>query len=109
MLAVGLITALAAPSFAAESMMAAGKPMSMTMKPGETMAVMPNGMTMMMPPMKADTAAMKADMDMMMKAAKPMDKCMIMMMGKDGKMYMMDDMKMADGKMACESMSMMKK
>ena len=100
-LAVGLITAVAAPSFAAESMMAANHN-SMMMKPGETMAVMPNGMTMMMPPMKAD-------MDMMMKAAKPMDKCMIMMMGKDGKMYMMDDMKMADGKMACESMSMMKK
>jgi hypothetical protein len=33
---------------------------------------------------------------------------MIFMMGKDGKMYMMDDMKMKDGKMACQEMSMMK-
>jgi hypothetical protein len=30
------------------------------------------------------------------------------MMGKDGKMYMVDDMKMADGKMACAEMSKMK-
>jgi hypothetical protein len=29
-------------------------------------------------------------------------------MGKDGKMYMVDDMKMADGKMACDAMAKMK-
>jgi len=75
---------------------------SMMLKPGESVVVMPNGDTMMMP-------AMKGEMDpAMMKAAMPMDDCMIMMMGTDHKMHMMHDMKMSNGKMACETMSMMK-
>jgi hypothetical protein len=41
--------------------------------------------------------------------AKPMDKAMIMMMGTDGKMYMMEDTMMPDGKMASDSMMMMAK
>jgi hypothetical protein len=104
-LAALVFTAIAVPAFAADSMMAGNQ--SMMMKPGETVMMMPNGQTMMMPAMKADTDAMKANMDAMIKAAKPMDACMIMMMGTDGKMYMMDDMKMPDGKMACDSMSKM--
>ena len=97
-----LVATAAVPSFAADSMMMASSNHSMMMKSGETMMVMPSGQTMMMAPMKGpmDPA--------MMKAATPLDKCMIFMMGKDGKMYMMDDMKMKDGKMACEEMSMMK-
>lgn len=75
---------------------------TMTMAPG---AMKPDGTTMMMPPMTGDMAAQD---DAMMKSATPMTGCMIMMMGKDGKM-MMQDMKMADGKMACDEMSMMKK
>lgn len=97
-----LIAAAALPSFAAESMMMASGNHSMMMKSGETIMVMPSGQTMMMAPMKG---AMDAGM---MKMAAPLDKCMIFMMGKDGKMYMMDDMKMKDGKMACDEMSMMK-
>jgi len=96
-----LILTAVAPSFAASSMMAAGDH-SMMMKSGESMMIMPSGQTMMMAPMKGEMDAG------MMKAAKPLDKCMIFMMGKDGKMYMVEDMKMKDGKMACEEMSMMK-
>jgi hypothetical protein len=92
------------PAFAAASMMSGGSMTagshSMMLKPGESVVVMPNGDTMMMPAMKADPA--------MMKAAMPMDDCMIMMMGTDHKMHMMHDMKMANGKMACDAMMMMK-
>ena len=85
----------AVPSLAMEAM--AGQ--SMMMKPGETMMMMPNGMTATMP-------ASDQPMDpAMMQSAKPMENCMIMMMGADGKMYMSEDMKLADGKMACESMA----
>jgi hypothetical protein len=93
MFAMGAIASLfIAPVLAAEPVM---------LKPGASMMVMPNGQTMM-------TAPMTGDMDPAMKsAAKPMDKCMIMMMGTDGKMYMMEDMAMADGKMACDTMSKM--
>ncbi len=109
-LALLVAASLAAPAFAAtmaSSSMMMSSSHGMMMKPGETMMMMPNGQTMMMPAMKPTTPAMKSDMDAMMKTAKPMDACMIMMMGKDGKMYMMDDMKMPDGKMACASMSKM--
>ena len=41
--------------------------------------------------------------------ATPMDKCMILMMGADHKMHMLEDMKMANGKMVCgDAMGMMK-
>jgi hypothetical protein len=97
-----LLAASCAPAFAADSMgMNSG---SMMMKPGDTMMMKPDGTTMMMP---ADPS-MKMDSGMMA-SAMPMDGCMIMMMGKDGKMMMMKDMKMADGKMACDEMSMIKK
>lgn len=70
------------------------------MKKGEVLMVMPDGRTM-------DTERMKTEE--MIKSAKPMDSCVIMMMGTDGKMYMANDMKMADGKMACEAAMMKKK
>ena len=89
----GIMAGAAAPAFALEMMM---------MKQGETMMVMPTGEMGTMPAMDA---AISAEM---MKMAKPMDKCVMMMMGSDGKMYMVEDMKMANGMMACESMKMAK-
>jgi hypothetical protein len=76
----GVVAILAAPAMAAESMMGS---MSM-MKGGETVAVMPDGHmgTMMM-----NDAKMTADW---MKMAKPLDHCMMMMAGADGKMYVVD-------------------
>lgn len=83
----GLATVAAAPAFAAGGMM----------KKGETVMVMPDGrMDRMMHTDKMMT-------DAMMKNAKPMDGCVMMMMGADGKMYMANDMKMSNGKMACPS------
>jgi len=110
-LACALIVAVAGPALAAEKMssgammsggsMTTGKTSSTMLKPGEAVVVMPNGDTMMMPAMKADAG--------MMKMATPMDKCMILMMGADHKMHMLEDMKMANGKMVCgDAMGMMK-
>ena len=97
-----LLAATSAPAFAMDAMaMSSG---SMMMKPGDSMMMKPDGTTMMVP---ADPS-MKMDAGVMA-AAKPLDACMILMMGKDGKMMMVPDMKMADGKMACDEMSMMKK
>ena len=105
-LAVVLASTIAAPAFAADSMMSSNSMMSanhgMMMKKGETMLVMPNGQTMTM--MSQGGAGEMA----MMKDAKPLDKCTILMMGKDGKMYMGEDMKMSNGKMLCDDMAMMK-
>lgn len=91
--AAALATVAAAPAFAAETMM----------RKGETVMMMPNGQMARM--MHTD----KAMTDAMMKDAKPMDGCVMMMMGSDGKMYMANDMQMANGKMACESAMKMKK
>ncbi|MBN9058694.1 MULTISPECIES: hypothetical protein [Kaistia] len=91
--AAALATAATAPAFAAETMM----------RKGETVMMMPNGQMARM--MHTD----KAMTDAMMKDAKPMDGCVMMMMGSDGKMYMANDMQMANGKMACESAMKMKK
>lgn len=87
--AAALMTVVASPAFAMETMM---------MKKGETAMVMPNGEMATMPMMDPKMAKM------MMKGAKPMKHGMIMMMGEDGKMYMMEDMKMPDGMMASEAM-----
>ena len=65
-----------------------------------TMMVMPDGK---MATMKTMDDKM---MSMMKDQAKPMDKAVIMMMGTDGKMYMMEDTKMPDGKMMSDSMMM---
>jgi hypothetical protein len=75
----------------------------MTMKKGESVMIEPNGTATILPAMAPDPA-MKA-------AAKPLDKCVTLMMGDDGKMYMSEDMAMAmaGGKMACETIKSMEK
>ena len=74
-----LIASVAAPAIAATPMAT----MSM-MKGGEVMAIMPDGHmgTMMMTDAKA--------MDSMMKMAKPLDHCVMMMTDAKGKTYMVD-------------------
>ena len=75
---------------------------AMMMK-GSTMIVMPDGKTTTMPMMDDKMMGMAKD------KMKPMDHAMIMMMGSDGKMYMMEDTTMPDGKMMSDEMMMMKK
>lgn len=65
---------------------------------GEVLIMMPDGRM-------ADTDRMMTEA--MIKDAKPMDGCVILMRGADGKMYMSNDMKMADGKSACETVMTM--
>ena len=105
-LAAVLAAALAAPAFAADTMMSsnsmAAASHGVMMKKGETLLVMPNGETVTV--MSQGGAGETA----MMKVAKPLDKCTILMMGKDGKMYMAEDMKMSGGQMLCQDLSMMK-
>ena len=72
-----IMTAVSVPAFAAEM-----ATMSM-MKGGEVIAIMPDGH---MGTMMADSKASS----MMMGMAKPIDHCMMMMMGADGKSYMID-------------------
>jgi hypothetical protein len=92
LLAAACIMAATLPAFAADSM-----PMMSMMKAGETVAIMPDGHmgTMMSDAMAGDS---------MMKMAQPMDHCMMMMMGKDGKMYMVDTSS-ADSMKECEKMA----
>jgi hypothetical protein len=68
------------------------------MKGGEVIAVMPDGHmgTMMM-----TDAKMAADT---IKMAKPLDHCVMMITGADGKMYMVDTMG-ADGTKECEGIA----
>ena len=73
---------------------------SMMVEKGMTMMVMPDGR------MATVKAMDDKSMSMMKGMAKPMDKAVIMMMGADGKMYMMEDSKMPDGKMLSDSMMM---
>ena len=86
-----IMAATAIPAFAAESTMS-------MMKSGEVVAVMPNGQmgTMMM---TADKMTPE-----MMKMAKPLDHCVEIMMGTDGKMYMMDTSS-ADAMKGCEAIA----
>ena len=93
--AAGLFVAAAAvPAFADDAM---GASMSM-MKSGETVAIMPDGHmgTAMV------TDAMAADA--MMKMAKPIDHCMLIMMGHDGKLYSVDTTG-EQGMKSCEAMA----
>ena len=86
-----IMAAAAMPAFAAEM-----ATMSM-MKGGEVIAVMPDGH---MGTMMVDTKASS----MMMQMAKPIDHCMMMMMGADGKSYMIDTSS-ADSMKECEKMA----
>jgi len=98
MMVLGAAGIMAATAFGAAAMD------NMMMDKGMTIMVMPDGKwTQMKTTMDDKTMAMMKD------KAKPMDKAMIMMMGMDGKMYMMEDTTMPDGKMASESMMMMSK
>ena len=99
--AAALFAAVAVPAFAADSMKsdamgAMGGEMSM-MKSGETVAIMPDGHM-------GTAMSDKMAGDEMMKMAKPMDHCMMFMMGHDGKMYAVDTMG-ADGMKSCEKMA----
>src|SRR6185369_44605 len=95
-LMLGAAGIMAATAFGAAAMD------NMMMEKGMTIMVMPDG----------KWAEMKTTMDdktmaMMKDKAKPMDKAMIMMMGMDGKMYVMEDTSMPDGKMASDAMMQM--
>jgi hypothetical protein len=92
--ALGVAAVATMPASAAESMMGS---MSM-MKGGETISVMPDGHmgTMMM-----NDAKMTADW---MKMAKPLDHCIMVMAGSDGKMYVVDTSS-ADMAKECEKMA----
>ena len=87
------LTLMAArPVYAADTMM---------LDKGKSIMIEPDGSMTMLP-------AMKGPMDPnMVKASKPFDTCVIIMKGDDGKLYMVEDMKMADGKMVCASMKAM--
>lgn len=89
--AAGLMAGVAIPAFAAGTMT--------MMKKGETIAIMPDGAMGTIPSM--DAMMMKDAM----KHAKPLDHCVMMMMGEDGKMYMMDTKAGALMK-ECEKMAM---
>lgn len=88
-----IMAAAAMPAFADDMMAPA---MSM-MKGGEVMAVMPDGHMGTM--MVDEGASMK-----MMGMAKPIDHCMMMMQGSDGKTYMVDTSS-ADAMAECEKMA----
>lgn len=82
-----VVTAISLPALAQATMM----------KKGEVMMMTPDG--------KMATMSMNKDMmATMMKDGKPIDHCLITMMGDDGKMMMMQDMKMSNGMMACNEM-----
>lgn len=74
----------------------------MMMKEGMMMMIMPDGRMSTMQPI--DNKMMS---DMMMNHGKPMTTTHIMMM-RDGKVHMMEDKKMSDGKMMSEHMMMEK-
>ena len=94
MMVLGAAGIMAATAFAAAAMD------NMMMDKGMTVMVMPDGKMATIKTMDDKIMAMMKD------KAKPMDKAMIMMMGTDGKMYMMEDTMMPDGKMASDSMMM---
>lgn len=89
--AAGIMALLSGPVSAMDAMM----------QKGAAMMVMPDGTMKTMTTMDANMTSM------MMDKAKPMDKAVMMMMGSDGKMYMMEDTTMPDGKMMSDGMMMM--
>ena len=92
------VSVTAAPAFAADAMMASGDTMGM-MEGGEVMTFMGDGHMG-----KAMVTDQKM-IDSMMMMAKPIDGCVIIMTGKDGKTYMVTPTSKAE--MAeCEKMAM---
>jgi hypothetical protein len=99
--AAALLAAIAVPAMADDAMKPAMDAMGgqMTMlKAGETVAIMPDGH------MGTAMVTDKMDADHMMKMAKPLDHCMMIMMGHDGKMYSVDTMG-HEGMTSCEKMA----
>jgi len=99
--AATLFAAVAVPALADDAMKPAMDAMGgqmMMLKAGETVAIMPDG--------HMGTAMVTDKMagDHMMKMAKPLDHCMMIMMGHDGKMYSVDTMG-HDGMASCEKMA----
>jgi hypothetical protein len=76
---------------------------NMMMEKGTTMMVKPDGTVAEMKSMDDKTSMM------MMEKAKPLDHAVIVMMGEDGKMYLVEDAMMSDGKMLSDDMMMMSK
>ncbi len=74
----------------------------MQMKPGSMMMIDHDGKVMTM--QMDDSKMSKEGMMEMMNKGTAMKHPMMMMMGKDGKMHMMEDMKMKDGKMMSDMM-----
>jgi len=97
--AAAILAAVAVPALADDTMgsMGAMGSQMMMMKPGETVAIMPDGH---MGTMMADKMAGED----MMKMAKPVSHCMMFMMGHDGKIYAVDTMG-HDAMMGCEKMA----
>lgn len=93
--AAGIMAAMTLPASAMQD--------TMMVEKGMTMMVMPDGKMAQIKTMDEKTTAM------MMEKAKPMDKAMMVMMGADGKMYVVEDTAMPDGKMLSDSMMMMAK
>jgi hypothetical protein len=96
MMVLGAAGIMAATAFGAVAMD------TMAMEKGTTVLVMPDGKWMQVKTMDDKMMSMMKD------KAKPMDKAVMMMMGTDGKMYMMEDSAMPDGKMMSDNMMMMK-
>ena len=90
--AAAIVATFAMPAFADDMMATMGM-----MKGGEVMAFMPDGhMGTMMVDAKAS--------GMMMEMAKPIDHCVMLMQGGDGKTYMVDTSS-ADAMKECEKMA----
>lgn len=92
-LAGGIAVGILAPALAMEAT---------TMKSGETFFVMPNGQ------MSSVVLTDQAMINALMVKAKPIEQCEMVMMGADGKAYVVNDRRMANGKTACETMMMQK-
>ena len=73
----------------------------MQMKPGTMMMIEPNGKTTTM---QMDSSKMSMEAMGMMDKGAAMKGPMLMMMGSDGKMHMMDDAKMSDGMAMSDTM-----
>jgi hypothetical protein len=91
--AAAFVAFAAMPAFADDMM----KPAMGMMKGGEVMSFMPNGAMGTM--MVDESASMK-----MMGMAKPIDHCVMIMQGSDGKTYMVDTSS-ADAMKECEAMA----
>ncbi|MEQ1952986.1 hypothetical protein [Mesorhizobium sp. CN2-181] len=98
-LALLLITSSALPGLAQDAMKTDAMGMMKMMQGGEVVTIMPDGHmgTMMMSDQKM--------MDQAMKMAKPLDHCVMIMTGADGKAYMVDTSS-AEAAKECEKMAM---